>query len=182
LSQAIDEKVMVTEEGRRRRIAKRELVIKQLVNRSASADLRAIKQLTDIVQGVERRAGASEATPAAARLHHGGRGGDRRAQKADGARRQSEDRGRANPSDSLICRGRDSYRGPGRGVAAGGFCGLCTSRIFRAQPARRVAMNWHFEASDTVPLLRAGWIRVVPAICQIERVFVLPAMTAAFST
>ena len=63
LAQALDEKVSLTEDGRRRRITKRELVIKQLVNKSASADLRAIKQLTDIVQGVERRAGASPAPP-----------------------------------------------------------------------------------------------------------------------
>ena len=63
VSEALDEKVSLTEDGRRRRITKRELVIKQLVNKSASADLRAIKQLTDIVQGVERRAGASPAPP-----------------------------------------------------------------------------------------------------------------------
>jgi hypothetical protein len=61
LGEALDEKVSLTENGRRRRVTKRELVIKQLVNKSASADLHAIKQLTDIVQGVERRAGASEA-------------------------------------------------------------------------------------------------------------------------
>ena len=63
LAEALDEKVSLTEDGRRRRITKRELVIKQLVNKSASADLRAIKQLTDIVQGVERRTGASPAPP-----------------------------------------------------------------------------------------------------------------------
>jgi len=63
LAEALDEKVMVTEDGRRRRVTKRELVIKQLVNKSASADLRAIKQLTDIVQGVERRTAASAAPP-----------------------------------------------------------------------------------------------------------------------
>jgi len=61
LTEALDEKVQVTEDGKRRRVTKRELVIKQLVNKSASADLRAIKQLTDIVQGVERR---SEVSPA----------------------------------------------------------------------------------------------------------------------
>ncbi len=61
LNQALDEKVMVTEDGRRRRVTKRELVIKQLVDKSASADLRAIKQLTDIVQDVERRSEASAA-------------------------------------------------------------------------------------------------------------------------
>jgi hypothetical protein len=55
VSQALDEKVMVTEDGRRRRITKRELVVTQLVDKSAAADLRAIKQLTDIVQSAERR-------------------------------------------------------------------------------------------------------------------------------
>jgi len=63
LTEALDEKVQVTEDGKRRRVTKRELVIKQLVNKSASADLRAIKQLTDIVQGVERRGGASQTPP-----------------------------------------------------------------------------------------------------------------------
>ena len=48
LGEALDEKVSLTEDGHRRRITKRELVI---------------KQLTDIVQGVERRAGASPAPP-----------------------------------------------------------------------------------------------------------------------
>ena len=63
LTDALDEKVQVTEDGKRRRVTKRELVIKQLVNKSASADLRAIKQLTDIVQGVERRSEAASAPP-----------------------------------------------------------------------------------------------------------------------
>ena len=63
LNQALDEKVYVTEDGRRRRITNRELVVKQLVNKSAAADLRAIKQLTDIVDDVERRTGASPAPP-----------------------------------------------------------------------------------------------------------------------
>jgi len=63
LNEALDEKVMVTEDGKRSRVTKRELVIKQLVNKSAAADLRAIKQLTDIVQGVERQAGALPVAP-----------------------------------------------------------------------------------------------------------------------
>ena len=61
LTEALDEKVQVTEDGKRRRVTKRGLVVKQLVNKSAAADLRAIKQLTDIVQGVERRSGAAPA-------------------------------------------------------------------------------------------------------------------------
>jgi hypothetical protein len=65
LAEALDEKVQVTEDGKRRRVTKRELVIKQLVNKSASADLRAIKQLTDIVDRVERREESSPAPPPA---------------------------------------------------------------------------------------------------------------------
>jgi hypothetical protein len=65
LSQALDEKISLTEDGRRRRISKRELVIKQLVNKSASADLRAIKQLIDIVERVEGRSGAPPTPPPA---------------------------------------------------------------------------------------------------------------------
>jgi len=63
VAEALDEKVQVTEDGKRRRVTKRELVIKQLVNKSASADLRAIKQLTDIVERAERRAADSPAAP-----------------------------------------------------------------------------------------------------------------------
>jgi len=63
LNQALDEKVYVTEDGRRRRVTKRELVIRQLVNKSAKADLWAIKQLTDIVERVDPRAGAAAAPP-----------------------------------------------------------------------------------------------------------------------
>ena len=59
LNEALDEKVYVTEDGRRCRITKRELV----VSRSSAADLRAIKQLTAIVERVDQRAGASPATP-----------------------------------------------------------------------------------------------------------------------
>jgi hypothetical protein len=68
LNQALDETVMVTEDGRRRRVTKREQVITQLVNKSAAADLRAIKQLTDIVQRVERRNEGSEAPSERAKL------------------------------------------------------------------------------------------------------------------
>jgi Family of unknown function (DUF5681) len=40
LNDALNEKVTITENGRRRRITKREAVIKQLVNKSASAEAR----------------------------------------------------------------------------------------------------------------------------------------------
>src|SRR5438105_1676773 len=41
LSKALDEPVIVVENGRRRRIANRQAIITQLVNRSAQADLKA---------------------------------------------------------------------------------------------------------------------------------------------
>ena len=54
LSDALNEPVIVTENGRRRKVSKREAILTQLVNRSASADLRAIKLLFDIARDLER--------------------------------------------------------------------------------------------------------------------------------
>src|SRR5262244_2005271 len=68
IAQALDEKVTVTEEGRHRRITKRQLVVNQLVDRSAAADLRAIKQLTDIVQRAEQCREGSAVPPEPAQL------------------------------------------------------------------------------------------------------------------
>ena len=56
LSEALNEPVIVTENGRRRKVSKREAIIKQLVNRSAKGDWRAAKILLDILQDLERRA------------------------------------------------------------------------------------------------------------------------------
>src|SRR5690349_9462125 len=53
LSEALDERVIVTENGGRRKVTKRQAIITQLVNRSATADLRAIKILLDIVREIE---------------------------------------------------------------------------------------------------------------------------------
>jgi hypothetical protein len=53
LSEALNETVTVTENGKRRKVSKREAIIAQLVNRSAMADLRAIKLLFDIVRDLE---------------------------------------------------------------------------------------------------------------------------------
>jgi Family of unknown function (DUF5681) len=58
LSKALNQPVIVTENGGNRKITKREAIITQLVNRSATADLRAIKILLDIVRDIE---GQSEA-------------------------------------------------------------------------------------------------------------------------
>jgi hypothetical protein len=50
LSEALNEMVVVTENGGRRKVTKRRAIITQLVNRSATADFRAIKILLDIVR------------------------------------------------------------------------------------------------------------------------------------
>ena len=55
LNEALNEGVLVTENGGRRKISKREAIVTQLVNRSAAADFRAIKILLDIVRDIERQ-------------------------------------------------------------------------------------------------------------------------------
>jgi hypothetical protein len=53
LSEALNECVIVTENGGRRKVTKREAIITQLVNRSATADWRAIKILLELVREIE---------------------------------------------------------------------------------------------------------------------------------
>ena len=53
--EALNETVIIAENGGRRKISKREAIIKQLVNRSAKADWRAIKILLDMVRELEGR-------------------------------------------------------------------------------------------------------------------------------
>jgi Family of unknown function (DUF5681) len=55
LGEALSERVIVAENGGRRKITKRQAIITQLVNRSAQADLRAIKILLDIQREIETR-------------------------------------------------------------------------------------------------------------------------------
>ena len=55
LREALNEPVIVTENGGRRKVSKRQAIIAQLVNRSATADFRAIKILLDIVRDIERQ-------------------------------------------------------------------------------------------------------------------------------
>src|ERR1700719_3399279 len=59
LGEALDEKVTVTENGRRRKITKREAIVTVLVNRSAQADLKATQILLGMMQETERRTGGS---------------------------------------------------------------------------------------------------------------------------
>ena len=53
LNEALNETIIVTENGGRRRLTKREAIITQLVNRSATADFRAIKILLDWLRAIE---------------------------------------------------------------------------------------------------------------------------------
>ena len=59
LVEALNQPVAGTENGRRRRMSKREAVIAQLVDKSAAADLRATKMLLDIMKEIERKAGTA---------------------------------------------------------------------------------------------------------------------------
>jgi hypothetical protein len=55
LEEALNEAVVVNENGRRKRISKREAVLKQLVNRAASGDPRAIQLLLGEMRLAEGR-------------------------------------------------------------------------------------------------------------------------------
>ena len=56
LAAALDETTHITTNGRRRKITKREAIITQMVDKSASADLRATKMLIDMINEVENKA------------------------------------------------------------------------------------------------------------------------------
>ena len=56
LADALNEQVFVTVDRERRKINKREAVVHQLVNKSATADLRATKMLFDMIKDVEQKA------------------------------------------------------------------------------------------------------------------------------
>ena len=58
LAEIIGEKVVVTENGRRRPITKLDAAAKQLANRAAAGDLKAIQQLIMLAQWVEGRSEA----------------------------------------------------------------------------------------------------------------------------
>ena len=65
LSEALKEPVIVVENGRRRKIPKRQAIVTQLVNRSAKADLKAIQILLMMLRDIESRADPGSADPAA---------------------------------------------------------------------------------------------------------------------
>jgi hypothetical protein len=59
LADELSETVYVTTDGRRRKITKREAIVMQMVDKSASADLRATKMLIDMIKDVEHNAGVA---------------------------------------------------------------------------------------------------------------------------
>ena len=61
LSEALNELVIVAENGRRRRITKRKAIIMQLVNQAAKGDWRRAKLLVDIEHDIERRTDSAPA-------------------------------------------------------------------------------------------------------------------------
>jgi len=63
LADALSEQVFVTVDGERREITKREAVVHQLVNKSATADLRATKMLFDMIKEVEQKASVTPPAP-----------------------------------------------------------------------------------------------------------------------
>jgi hypothetical protein len=68
LVEGLNKRVVVTENGRRRKIAVREAITSQLINKSATADLRAIKMLLDLIKDAEKQAGAATAPEPAPRF------------------------------------------------------------------------------------------------------------------
>jgi hypothetical protein len=68
LADALNETVVVTIDGRRRTITKREAIVTQMVDKSASADLRATKMLIDMMKDVEHKAGDGAPRPEPRRL------------------------------------------------------------------------------------------------------------------
>ena len=68
LAAALDETVYVTLDGERRRITKRQAVVHQLVDKSATADLRATKMLFDMIKDAEHKAGVAPPPPEPRRL------------------------------------------------------------------------------------------------------------------
>ena len=61
LADALNETVVVTIDGRRRTVTKREAIVTQMVDKSANADLQATKMLIDMMKDVEHK--ASDAAP-----------------------------------------------------------------------------------------------------------------------
>jgi uncharacterized protein DUF5681 len=59
LQKALNEKVAVSENGHRKTITKLQAAIKQLVNKAASGELRALRYLMELARSAEERSGDS---------------------------------------------------------------------------------------------------------------------------
>jgi hypothetical protein len=68
LADALNETVVMTIDGRRRELTKREAIVAQMVDKSASAGLRATKMLIDMMKDVEHKAGDAARPPEPRRL------------------------------------------------------------------------------------------------------------------
>src|SRR5438445_1275113 len=75
LADALNEMVVVTIDGQRRKITKREAIVTRMVDKSASADLRATKMLIDMMKDVEHKAGDAAPPPESRRLAAADKGG-----------------------------------------------------------------------------------------------------------
>jgi hypothetical protein len=62
--EALNEPVIVAENGRRRTVSKRQAIIKQLINRSAQGELKATQILLGVMQDIERHSAAEPAETA----------------------------------------------------------------------------------------------------------------------
>src|SRR5580693_6342401 len=141
LSEALNEFVIVTENGGRRKITKRQAIITQLVNRSATADWRAIKILLDLVRDIE---GQTELRDL--RLQRGGREGDRAAQNA------------------LLERGKVMFENLTRAqyetLLRQDFATFAARCFQDLNPQTELAMNWHLEViAAKLTAVREGKIR-----------------------
>jgi len=63
LARTLREQLVVTEDGRRQKITKLEAAVKQLTNKAATGDARAIHLLLGLTQAAENRPGAALPTP-----------------------------------------------------------------------------------------------------------------------
>ena len=68
LASAMNETIVMTTDGRRRTITKREAIVTQMVDKSASADLRATNMLIGMMKDVEHKAGDAVPPPEPRRL------------------------------------------------------------------------------------------------------------------
>ena len=65
LSEALSEPVIITENGRRRKITKREAIVRQVVDCSATPDLRAVRSVFDLLRDIEGQSEPASPEPSA---------------------------------------------------------------------------------------------------------------------